>query len=86
MRAKTYTASTRWHTLLCAATILKETLENPSSLNRRESPRSPRRLRGRGTREERVKNCFGQVEETFRPSQVVFRGPHDPDTLIIDGF
>ena len=25
-----------------------------------------------------VKNCFGQVEETFRPSQVVFLGPTTP--------
>jgi len=35
---------------------------------------------------EELKNCFGQVEEAFRPSQVVFRGPHDPHTLIMDGF
>ena len=80
MRTKTNTASTCWHTLPRAATFLKEALENPSSLNRQESPRSPR---GSGEEErarKELKNRFGQVEETFRPSQVVFLGPHDPDT------
>jgi hypothetical protein len=86
MRAKTNTASACWHTLPCAAAFLNETLENPPSLNRRGSPRSPR---GSGEEErarKELKNCFGQVEETFRPGQVVFRGPHDPDTLITDNF
>jgi hypothetical protein len=85
MRAKTNTASTCWHTSLCAATFLKETLEIRRNLTG-GIPRSPR---GSGEEERArkdLKNCFGQVEETFRPSQVVFLRPHDPDTLIIDGF
>jgi hypothetical protein len=79
MRAKTNTASTCWHTIICAATFLKETLENPSQLTG-GIPGAPR---GSGEEErarKELKNRFGQVEETFRPSQVVFLGPHDPDT------
>jgi hypothetical protein len=80
MRAKTNTASACWHTILCAATLLKDTLENPCQFNRQVSPGASR---GSGEEErarEDVKNCLDQVEETFRPSQVVFLGPHDPDT------
>ena len=74
MRAKTNTEYVLAHTPL-AVTFLKETLENPSSLNRQGSPRSSR---GSGEEErarKELKNCIGQVEETFRPSHVVFRRP-----------
>jgi hypothetical protein len=78
MRAKTNTASTCWHTLPCAATFLKESLENPSSLNRQRSPPSSR---GSGEEErarKEFKNCFGQVEENLSAKSSSFSGAREP--------
>jgi hypothetical protein len=87
MRAKTNTASKCWRTILAGAV-------RPQSFgihwkihcNLTDGiPACASRLRGRGTREEIRKKPL-RLGETFRPSQVVFLGPDDPDTLIIDSF